>query len=692
MKRTRQERIRLGIILVGIIAFFVIASARLVHLQVINGPEYRERVDRQSGGRIPIPAERGLIYDRHGRLVAKNVTKSSLYAHPTSERELKQVCDYLDRLYGYKRGQAKKEFRLETNHFRWVDRRMDDQLADRVTKDAPRGLYLRDETERQYPFGRVGNQVLGFTSIDNEGLSGFELSADSLLSGQPGWADVRRDGLRNTYRVKETALVRPVPAQSVVLTLDWNLQEIVEQELQHAVHEYNAVSGVAAFVDCRNGDILALAHYDPEEKDPDKPVKLRAISDQFEPGSAFKPFTATALLDLDKVDFQDSVYCEMGAWKVNRRILHDDKELGWLTFRRIIELSSNIGLAKHTTELQGPELVDTYKKFGFGEKTGCGLPGETGGWVTSPRVWSDYNIAAMSMGHSVAVNSLQMALAMASIANRGELLAPRLVLGRVNAEGLVEPLDDRRVIRRTMKESTADTLKSFLRGVVEVGTGKVVNSPFVAIAGKTGTAEIPNLEGGGYFKHKFMASFCGFFPYEAPLVAGIVVLKAPHPVTYGGYTSGKAFRAIAERYSVSNPDLFANETTTFVEDPHRLDAMVEVPNFVGRDIVQVRMLAQREGVRLRDVDQGGVVYWQYPPPDRAIFCDDEVLVAVQSSEEPGPRMIDLRGESIRKAAAFLRQNGVQLVIEGTGRVKEQSIPPGSVLQPGTLCRLTCRPS
>jgi len=692
VKRTRQERIRLGIILVGIIAFFAIAAARLVHLQVINGPAYRERVERQSSGRIPIPAERGLIYDRQGRLVAKNVTRSSLYAHPTSDRELRKICDYLDRLYGFKRGQAEKEFGLETNRFRWVDRRMSDQLADRVTKDAPRGLYLRDETERQYPFGRVGNQVLGFTSIDNDGLSGFELSADSLLTGQPGWADIRRDGLRNTYRVKETALVKPVPAQSVVLTLDWNLQDVVEQELQHAVHEYNASSGVAAFVDCRNGDILALAHYDPEEKAPDKPVKLRAISDQFEPGSAFKPFTATALLDLDKIDFRDSIYCEMGAWKVNRRILHDDKELGWLTFRRIMELSSNIGLAKHTIELQGPELVETYKRFGFGEKTGCGLPGETGGWVTSPRTWSDYNIAAMSMGHSVAVNALQMALAMGSIANRGELLAPRLVLGRVNAEGVVEPFDNRRVLRRTMKESTADTLKSYLRGVVEEGTGKPVNSPFVAIAGKTGTAEIPNLEGGGYYKHKFMASFCGFFPSEAPLVAGIVVLKAPHPVTYGGYTSGKAFRAIAERYSVSNPDWFANETTTFVEDPRRLDATVEVPNFVGRDIVQARMLAEREGVRLREHDCAGVVYWQYPPPDRVIFCDDEVLVAVRSSEGDGPRMIDLRGESIRKAAAFLRQYGVQLVIEGTGRVKEQSISPGSVLQPGTLCRLTCRPS
>jgi len=692
VKRTRQERVRLGIILVGIIGFFAIASARLVHLQVINGPEYRERVDRQSTGRIPIPAERGLIYDRHGRMVAKNVTRSSLYAHPSSGQELKRVAAYLDGLYGLKRGQSKREFRLETNRFRWIERRMDDRLADKVAHEAPRGLYLRDETERQYPFGRVGNQVLGFTSIDNEGLSGFELTADSLLTGQSGWADIRRDGLRNTYRVKETALVKPVPAQSVVLTVDWQLQEIVEQELQHAVHEYNAASGMAAFVDCRNGDILALAHYDPEERDPDKPVKLRAISDQFEPGSAFKPFTATALLDLNKINFRDSIYCEMGKWKVNKRILHDDKELGWLNFRRIIELSSNIGLAKHTIELEGPELVEQYKRFGFGEKTGCGLPGEIGGWVSSPRTWSDYNIAAMAMGHSVAVNALQMALAMASIANRGELLAPRLVLGRVGDDGTVEPFAGRRVIRRTMKEITADSLRSFLRGVVDTGTGTPVKSPFVAIAGKTGTAEIPNLEGGGYYKHKFMASFCGFFPYEAPLVAGIVVLKAPHPVTYGGHTSGKAFRAIAERYSVCNPDLFANETTTFIEDPRRLDATLEVPNFVGRDIVQARLLAEKEGVKLCDVNEEGVVCWQYPPPDRLIFCDDEVLVAVQSTTEPAPRMIDLRGQSIRKATAFLSHIGVKLVVEGTGIIKEQSIPPGSTLRPGTLCRLTCRPS
>jgi len=691
VKRTRQERIRLGVLFVLMGLFFAAVIGRLIYLQILKGPEYSQVVERQSSGKVAIPAERGLVYDRYGNLVAKNVTRHSLYAHPDSKKQTGEVAAYLDRLLDLRRGQALKKYRLEENRFRWIERHISDELAARVTADSVPGLYLREEAVRQYPYGNVGKQIIGYTNIDGQGLSGFELACDSLLAGRNGWADIRRDGRREIYRVHEQALIKPEPGQSLVLTVDSRLQEMTEQELAAAVHEFGARSGMAAFVDCTSGDILALAHYDPEEKNPDKPTKLCAISDLFEPGSAFKPFTAATLLDAGVVDFKDSVYCEMGAWPVNRRVLHDDKKHGFLRFRQIIELSSNIGLAKWAIGLDGPEFIDTYRRFGFGQKTGCGLPGEASGRVFAPPTWSDYNIAALAMGHSVSVTALQMTMAMAAIANGGELLEPRLVLGTVGDDGLVQIVGERQVVRRALEPHSADSLTAFLRGVVEKGTGKPANSEYIAIAGKTGTAEIVNTESGGYIKDHFMASFCGFFPHESPVVAGIVVLKDPRPITYGGYTSGKAFRRIAERYSACNPDLIASRERTFVADERPLQATVMVPNFVGRHIEQARLLAETRGVKLRDTAEDGIVSWQYPSPERLVFSQDEVVVAVRSTADSCLHMPDLSGMTIRKASAFLCHLGINLAVEGSGEVFQQSIPPGTALVAGTTCRLVCKP-
>ncbi len=231
-----------------------------------------------------------------------------------------------------------------------------------------------------------------------------------------------------------------------------------------------------------------------------------------------------------------------------------------------------------------------------------------------------------------------------------------------------------------------------MRGVVENGTGKLVNSDFVNIAGKTGTAQLPNLEQGGYYQHKFMASFCGFFPAEAPVIAGIVALKDPKPITYGGLTSGKAFRHIAERYTVSHPDLFAASERICEKRPRPATLTVEVPDFVGRDIYQARMLAKSQGVTLKCDSSRGVIVWQYPAADRQILSKDSVVVAVMLPGGSLPAMIDLRGETIRRATAFLEFLGINYTIVGSGCVTSQSVPPGKAVTADLNCQLICGPS
>lgn len=689
-RRTRQESVRVVILFVLVVGFFSLAVARLVHLQLLLGPRYARIVERQSSKQVAIPAERGMLYDRYGRQVANNVVRYSLYAYPNTQRELTNVRHFLRSYYSLSPKTAVRKFSLAIKKFTYIDRRLDDYAADRIAAEAPPGLYLRKETKREYPFGLVGKQVLGFTNIDNKGLSGIEYSADSILTGQAGIADVRRDGLRNTFRVKEKALLKPEAGTSLVLTLDWRFQEIVEQELRAAVTKYNADDGQVVFLDCKNGDILAIAHYDPEEKNRTRPTKLRAISDQFEPGSVIKAFTAAGLIDADIIDYSDSVYCEQGLWRLGRRRLHDDKKRGWLSFRSVMELSSNIGVGKYACELGGEKLYETFERFGLGQKARSGLPGESRGSLPRPANWSDYNISALAMGHSVAVTPLQMASGFAAIANGGELLRPRIILGEVASDGSVINRKQRAVVRRVMLPTSVDSLRSILRGVVERGTAEEVNSPVVAIAGKTGTAEIPNPKMGGYYKHRFMASFAGFFPFEAPVIAGIVVLNNPHPVTYGGLTAGPAFRRMAERYVVANPDIFADPDRTLFANAKPIENVVEVPDLVGRDVVLAGEIARKSGLRMREPMSTGVVTWQFPPADRLIFQDDELLVALETPAGEAI-MSDLRGMSLRRASAFLAHLGISSSIRGRGIVTGQSIAAGEILTDQTICRLECRP-
>lgn len=691
MKRTRTEKFRLSVVFALVCLFFTVAVARLVHLQILLGPRYSEIVDRQSSTTVDIPAERGAIYDRHGRIVANNIKRSSVYAFPIDEQELENVARYVEKTFDVPRGTARKKFGLKVRRFRWIARGIDDRLAQYIKDTAPRGVSMRDEARRTYPYGLIGKQILGFTDIDNKGQSGVELAYNSFLKGHKGTADIRRDGKGSLYRVEEKALVKPQPGQDIVLTVDWCLQEIFEEELRTGVEEFNARSGMGAFIDCRTGEILAMAHYDPEERYPQRPFKLRAVTDQFEPGSIFKAFTAAAILDAGVIGYDDTVYCEDGAWKIGRRTLHDDKELGWLTFREIMELSSNIGVAKCAIELGGEELHQTAERFGFGRKADIGLGGETGGSIAVPNRWSEYMIGALAMGHSIAVNCLQVANGFAAIANGGDLLQPHLVLCRVDHDQKVRYRAGRDLIGRVMEKRSADTLAAYLRGVVERGTATKVNSPAVAIAGKTGTAEMVDTESGRLLKNEFMASFAGFFPAEAPIVAGIVVLEQPEPVHYGGHTSGPIFRRVAERYMILNPDLFPVSHQVLAEISRRDDGTTEIPHLVGRTLAEAQEEAGRLGITVRGNAETGFVVWQYPPADRLLFEGDEILVVVESPVAPGMVMPDLSGLSIREASAFLRFAGINSRIKGRGKVINQSIEPGETLSPETVCWLTCRP-
>ncbi len=662
-----------------------ILAARLAEIQVVNGSEYRQKASQQSTGKVSVNAPRGLIFDRHGRQVALNVLKNSLYAYPSDNKEIAGIYRYLDRFYGCKRGFSRKKLALNPFKFKWIDRTLGDEAVSRIQSADIPGLYLKEEMKRVYPFGNAGCQLLGCTDIDGRGISGLEYSLDSVLAGRSGLLDYLRDAHRNTYRIREVPLVKPLSGNSIVLTVDWQFQEIVEEELQAAVDEYNALSGSAVFLDCRTGEILAAADYTSGQNQ--ESIKLKAAADVFEPGSVFKVFTAAALLDENLVDLEEKIYCEEGCWQCGRRKLRDDKKHDSLTFREIFELSSNIGIGKLALRLGGEKLTETARKFGFGTKTFSGLPGEQAGMVAAPGVWSDYNIAALSIGHAISVTPLQLAAAIAAVANDGKLMRPLIIRGIFNPEGKLIKKFDPEFVGKAIKESSLEILREYMIGVVERGTAVPVKSEIITIAGKTGTAEVFDMEKGGYIKNRFNSSFAGFFPAGDPVVAGIVVLHQPRPVTYGGYTAGPAFKKMAERFAITNSLLLRNDSQ-LVFDDNNFD-LCTVPDLEGHELTFAIKKAEKVGFEVVADKPAGTVSWQYPPEGRKIREGEKVAVILNGNDS-ALTMPDLVGMKIRTAIAVLSYCGMKFEIQGCGIVKKQFPLPGEAMHENTRCRLVCR--
>lgn len=681
-------------VIFGLIVF------RLVNIQLVYGDNYSEIALRQTTGRREIPAPRGIIYDRFGRELTINVQKYSLFAHAENADEISRIHAYLDSLLEKPRGYSRRTYSVKPKKFTWLERRFPDSLAKQVEIDTVRGLYIDYCTGRSYPFLGVGKQLLGWTNVDGKGVAGMEYSFDTLLAGRPGYFEYLRDGQRNTYRLRNLSQIPPVPGKSITLTVDWNLQEIVEDELEKGVEKYKALEGNALFIDCHTGEILAAADFVANGKN--DAVKLRAISNRFEPGSVFKVFTAAALLDENLVDLNERVNCENGVWKVNGRLLRDDKKHGLLNLREIIERSSNIGIGKLALRLGADRLYETARRFGFGQRYYVGLPGEESGVINHPdrapgqkiaankkkkSKPAEYNIAALSMGHSISVTALQLANAVAAIANGGTLYRPKIIKAITTPDGKVIEQAEVEKIATVMKASSAEILRSYMKGVVDTGTAKPVKSDIVSIAGKTGTAEVVDTISGGYKKNKFVASFLGFFPYESPRVAGVVILHEPEPIHYGGYTAGPIFKQIAERYSNARIEQFKPDNK-IIASPASPEFKT-IPDFVGHEVTQALSMARHRGLELVMNAASGTITWQFPPAGRKITGKGKVAVGVSMNETDSLVMADLTGLNLRTAVSFLDFLGYEYEIEGEGMVLRHEPPPGEILSGSTRCLLIC---
>ena len=473
----------------------------------------------------------------------------SLYASPNEIKDkdkeaiIRQLSPMLNVSQAYLRDRLYRK-----KSFVWIARKITPEQSIAVNRLSIKGLGFLKESKRSYPNSYLASHIIGFAGLDNVGLEGLEIYYNKYLKGEAGWALFLRDARQKKLDLWEK-MVLPKDGYALALTIDEVVQYIAERELDKAFKAYHAKGGSIVVMNPHTGAILALANrptfdlneYNNANKDE---MRNRAICDLFEPGSVFKIVTASAALEEKKVSEEDRFFCENGSYRVANHTLHDHRPHGWLTFREVIEQSSNIGTTK-VAQILGNDVIYRYVRlFGFGSRLGIELPGEIPGMIKEPRLWSKVSIAAVPIGQEVGVTALQLAAAISVIANGGQLMKPYIIQEIRDKYGETIKEFSPLMVRKVISLDTSERVKKILIGAVERGTGKLAKITGINAAGKTGTAQ--KLEPNGAYSHnKFIASFIGFAPAEDPIVAIVVILDEPHPYYFGGVVAAPVFKNVA---------------------------------------------------------------------------------------------------------------------------------------------------
>lgn len=622
----------------------VVLAARIAWIQFGEGQQLSARGQDQLRESWVMQSPRGTIYDRNGQQLAVSSLNKSLYADPQEVKDSDELSALLAPLVGVPAGEIKERL-AGGARFVWIKRTLEPEAAKAVTalikERELTGLGFIEESKRYYPNDNLAAQVLGFVGTDDVGLEGLEMSLDKVIKGDKRKQSVNTDSSGIPIFQSIFSFLPEKKGRAIYLTIDSNIQYIVERALDAAMAKTGAKAGTVIIMQPKTGEILAMASrptYNPNEfyRYGAEALKNRAVSIVYEPGSTFKAIIAAAALQEGKVrpdeHFVDKGYVEISGRKIKN---WSGESYGNVSFLDIIKNSINTGFVEIGLRLGAAKLTSYARAFGFGKVTGIELPGEEEGLLFEPKEMRDSDTATMSIGQSVAVTPLQLTAAMAAIANDGVVLKPRIIKEYRNEDNTLAEVFDPVVVRQAISPETAKVLAGLLEKVVSEGGGKLAAVKGYHFAGKTGTAEKLSADGSGYSEGHYIASFAGFGPVEDPQVAALVMLDDPSGIYYGGTIAAPVFS----------------------------DIMTQV--------MRVLNIRPAEGSYVLP-PQPGVT----PPP----------LPAKQlpPAEVPAGHVLvpALTGSSIREAGEMLHNLGLTFVPIGTGTAVKQSIAPYTPVKPG----------
>jgi len=571
-KKLRRRIIAVFSVLL-LIQFAIIG--RLAQLQVVEHEKYQNFAQEQSKGNLLTLPVRGKIFDRNLFTLAESIDTKSVVMRASqaaaNSAPLQRVSSLLD--ISANRLSAMSD---ESSRLTYLKRKLTPEqltnvqslLAEEDMRNS--GIFLIPDTKRFYPQRRLASHLLGFTGLDeygydNQGLEGLEYHYNSYLRGSADRYSVKMDAKRNSLKSWELEVKNS--GYNVVLTIDKNIQYMVERELETTFRDERARHATVIVMNPHTGEVLAMANYpdfNPNEfaRYPQEYYKNRAVAWDYEPGSTFKIIQTSAAFEEGILSPQDRYDNNDSFLRADSKTSEEWKASKLMSVEDILVQSNNLGAMKISEQLGSQRFYDYIRAFGFGSASGIDLPGEISGKLREPREWSNISLHSLSIGQEISVTPLQITNAFAVIANGGILYRPYIVKEIRTADGVPVQRIEPTKIRRVVSRKTAQMMREILNNVVERGTGKRAMANGYRVAGKTGTAQKFNVNAGGYSSTRLVTSFVGFAPAEYPVVVISAIVDEPAENEWGGTVAAPLFKRIAERvlpYLDVPSDLKANE-------------------------------------------------------------------------------------------------------------------------------------
>jgi cell division protein FtsI (penicillin-binding protein 3) len=721
-------------------------AGRLFWLQIVQHKEYVERAEKQQQRTFEVAPRRGILYDRNLHELAMTVLADSIYADPSEIDDKQAAARTLAAIVhtdpeDKQTSEAAIAARLANgDRFAWIARRVAPDVAARVRALNMQGIYFQKEFKRYYPDNEIAAQVLGYVGIDDNGLGGLEEKFNSQLHGAPGRMyaamDARRKVLGSTER-------EPEPGRNLQLTIDENIQFMAEQALDRAMARTRAEHGTVVIQDVHTGQILALAirpTFNPNDARHTSPDLLidRAVSDVYEPGSTFKLVTYAAALDQHKITPDTMVDCRGGQINLFGRVIHDDQSdrgMGIVPVATALARSSDVGVIRVALML-GPDLLYKYiRDFGFGQRTGIELPGETRGLLRPVKYWQPASIGYVAIGQEEAVTPVQLVTMVSTIANGGVYLPPHILMPgsepsanpgqspaspqpaqaepfRAN-EDLPDPLPAG--AHRVISTLAAAQMRAMMENIVLDGTGKNAQLNGYSSAGKTGTAQKIDPVTHLYNKNLHIGSFAGFAPVNNPAIAVAVIIDSPKGQYYGAEVAAPVFAEVAQQvleYLGVPHDIplrpagttAKNEKQAPVteddsnEQPQDLQALYDAANDLPQDDPLSRPALQAAAQSPQPASSPAAPAGQSNEQGRAAPAPAAAPNASPASAPP-PRSIvlqtrlvpvpSLAGLPVRKVIEQAAIDGLNVEISGNGIARQQFPAAGAMVPPGTKIVVHC---
>lgn len=532
---TKKYNERMKFIFLVAVLLFIIIFLRILYVQVFSYNKLSTLSDDLWSRELPISASRGKILDRNGKTLADNITITSLIIIPNQIKNPKEVAktlsDILNTPYDDIYKHVTKKASIERVHPE--GRNLSYEIADKINSYNFDGVYLVKEAKRNYPNGKMLSHVLGYTGIDNQGLSGIELLYDEYLTGEDGAIKYYSDAKGNKLDMAEV-YTEPSSGLDVMLTVDFDIQTSIERELDNIAKAFTPDHALAVAMDPNTGEILGMSsrpNFDPnnyKKYDTETLNRNLPIWMTYEPGSTFKIITTAAAVEEGAVNLEKDTFYDSGSVKVSGAKIKCWKPGGHgaQTFLQVFENSCNPGFVKMGFSLGKDKLFKYINLFGFGEKTGIDLNGEGKGILFNLKDVKDLELATTAFGQGVSVTPIQQITAVSSIVNGGNLYKPYIMKSLLDSKtGNIYKEKNKQLVRKTISKNTSNILRMALESVVAKGGGKVTYIDGYRIGGKTGTAQ--KVENGRYLENNYIMSFMAVLPSNDPKVVLYLAIDNP---------------------------------------------------------------------------------------------------------------------------------------------------------------------